>query len=257
MAGLPPKCVIASCTTERVGGGGICRLDSECTGGALCHPTYRQCVRACTSVAQCRRREPCTGSFCTRGCTTAATALASFGPGAILQRGHLRHHLPVRQRRPGRDQRLRVRLEPRGGRRARALRHLPDRRPALRRSRLRPGRRRRFDARSSCGPSPPAARAPAPRRSAPSPQALDRLPAGVHTSILVAQGTYAEQVVLTNGVELLRRLLRRLRAARHHPLPHLHRGQRAHRAPSRAAPSTPRASPSARSSPASPFAATT
>ena len=83
----PPKCVIASCTTERVGGGAVCRLDSECTGGAVCHPTYRQCVRSCTTNTQCRGNEQCTSGFCTRGCSTAADCTPSFGPSAICTSG--------------------------------------------------------------------------------------------------------------------------------------------------------------------------
>lgn len=82
-----PRCTIASCTTERVNGGGLCRLDSECTGGATCHPTYRQCVRACTTQAQCRMGESCTGGFCTLPCMTDGQCTASFGAGAVCTGG--------------------------------------------------------------------------------------------------------------------------------------------------------------------------
>lgn len=82
-----PGCAIVSCTTERVGGGGACRVDSECSGGATCHPTYRQCVRACTNSNTCSSGETCTGGFCTRTCTSDATCTAGFGAGARCTNG--------------------------------------------------------------------------------------------------------------------------------------------------------------------------
>jgi hypothetical protein len=84
--GMPPRCEIVRCTTRRIGGGGACRVDSECTGGSVCHPTYRQCVRACSTGMSCRGGETCTGGFCTRSCTTNADC-NSFGAGAVCTNG--------------------------------------------------------------------------------------------------------------------------------------------------------------------------
>lgn len=77
--GLPPACAIVSCTTETVAGGGACRLDSECTGGRTCHPTYRQCVKACTTPGDCGAGQQCAGGFCTRTCASDADCTGTFG----------------------------------------------------------------------------------------------------------------------------------------------------------------------------------
>ncbi|MEW5742034.1 MAG: DUF1565 domain-containing protein, partial [Myxococcota bacterium] len=78
-AGTVPACAIVSCTTERVPGGGACRLDGECTGGRVCHPTYRQCVRPCAGPADCLSGQTCSNNFCTRTCSSDGECVANFG----------------------------------------------------------------------------------------------------------------------------------------------------------------------------------
>lgn len=77
--GMPPACAIVQCTTETVPGGGGCRLDGECTGGRSCHPTYRQCVKVCTGPAACQAGQSCVNNFCTRSCSSDAQCVTAFG----------------------------------------------------------------------------------------------------------------------------------------------------------------------------------
>jgi hypothetical protein len=72
-------CGIAQCTTETISGGGSCRLDSECSGGRTCHPSYHQCVRTCASAAGCNINEQCTDGLCTRGCNTDSDCIGAYG----------------------------------------------------------------------------------------------------------------------------------------------------------------------------------
>ena len=75
-----PGCVIARCTTETVGGGGTCRLDSDCSNGRTCHPEFRQCVRACSMTAPCGSGETCADNgFCTRACNTDTDCTSAYG----------------------------------------------------------------------------------------------------------------------------------------------------------------------------------
>lgn len=82
-----PACAIVSCTTERIGGGGACRTDADCTASAVCHPTYRQCVRACSAPGNCSVGESCTNGFCTRTCANDTACVGAFGPGARCTNG--------------------------------------------------------------------------------------------------------------------------------------------------------------------------
>ncbi len=199
--GIPPKCAIASCTTERVGGGGACRVDSECTGGAICHPTYRQCVRACSTTQPCRTGETCDTGFCTRTCTSASDCTASFGPNSACTLGTCSlsyqfvnadldetNGCECASTTSAVDEPERYATYPTAG--------LPyvdrdcDRVDGV-------AARSLFvwaQSTSSLG-----------TRAAPFRTIAEALAAfrpAVHTSILVAQGTYAEQVVLTDGVQL-------------------------------------------------------
>ncbi len=197
----PPKCVIASCTTERVGGGAICRTDSECTGGAVCHPTYRQCTRACTTTANCRGGEQCTNNFCTRTCTTASDCTASFGPNAICTNGSCGITYQFVNADLDETNGCECASNP-------AVTDEPERFTTYPTAGL-PYVDRDCDqvdgvaARSlfvwAQSPSSLGTRA-APFRTIA--EAITAFRPATHTSILVAQGTYAEQVVLTNGVQL-------------------------------------------------------
>jgi hypothetical protein len=76
---MAPGCAIVSCTTETVAGGGACRVDADCGAGRTCHPTYRQCVRACTGAAGCAPTESCQGGFCARACAQDQDCVAALG----------------------------------------------------------------------------------------------------------------------------------------------------------------------------------
>ena len=85
--GMPPACAIVQCTTETVGGGGACRLDGECTGGRVCHPTYRQCVKACAVASECGVGQTCVNNFCTRACSTDSECTSAFGSPSACTNG--------------------------------------------------------------------------------------------------------------------------------------------------------------------------
>ena len=75
-------CRIVSCTSQSVAGGGLCRIDSECTGGKTCSPIFHQCVRACTVPTDCTGGESCSGGFCARACGTTADCTTALGAGS-------------------------------------------------------------------------------------------------------------------------------------------------------------------------------
>lgn len=201
VAGGPPKCVIASCTSERVGGGGICRFDSECAPGASCHPTFRQCVRACTTASQCRSGELCQGGFCTRSCSAAADCATSFGNGAFCSEGTCGITYQFNNADLDETNGCECASNP-------AVIDEPERFPVYPTAGV-PYVDRDCDqvdgvaARSlfvwAQSTSSQGTRA-APFRSIT--EAITAFRPGVHTSILVAQGTYDEQVILKSGVQL-------------------------------------------------------
>lgn len=196
-----PKCAIASCTSERIGGGGTCRLDSECTNGTTCHPTYRQCVKACTTVAQCGGGETCESGFCTRTCTTASDCTGSFGANATCTGGKCGVSYSF----------VNADKDETNGCECAANPSVVDE-PELFASYPTAGlpyvdrdcdqvdgvaARSLFvwaQSTSSLGTRT------APYRTIG--EAITAFRVGTHSSILVAQGTYAEQVVLTNGVQI-------------------------------------------------------
>lgn len=77
--GMAPACAIVSCTTETVPGGGACRVDGDCSGGRTCHPTYRQCVKACSGPSDCTGNETCQSGFCARACTQDSECVSALG----------------------------------------------------------------------------------------------------------------------------------------------------------------------------------
>lgn len=61
-------CTIVQCTTESVGGDGqACRTNAECASGT-CDPLYAVCVRPCSMG--CTGNTVCVGSFCSSRCTS-------------------------------------------------------------------------------------------------------------------------------------------------------------------------------------------
>jgi hypothetical protein len=73
-----PTCDIVACTVEAVAGGGACQRDVDCPAGRSCHTLYRQCVRTCTSPASCGG-SPCVDGYCTASCTSDAQCTSAFG----------------------------------------------------------------------------------------------------------------------------------------------------------------------------------
>ncbi len=77
-----PQCRIVQCTTTTVAGGGACRVDADCAGGRTCDPAFHQCVRACTATSPCGAGEQCSNGACTRACGTAAECTQAYGAGS-------------------------------------------------------------------------------------------------------------------------------------------------------------------------------
>jgi hypothetical protein len=199
--GQAPVCFIRACTTERVGGGGPCRIDSECGAGLTCDATYRQCVRRCTTNGECGAGNTCQGGTCTRMCSSSAECVSAFGQGAVCSQGTC----GITYQFVNADQEDTNGCECPSNP---AVVDEPDVYPAYPTAGL-PYVDRDCDnldgvERTSLfvwaqSPNALGTRA-APFRTIA--QALAAFRPGTHTAILVAQGTYVEQVVLTNGVAL-------------------------------------------------------
>jgi hypothetical protein len=84
--GSPPHCEIVACTEESVAGGGACQRDVDCGAGRACHPLYRQCVRSCTSDASCGG-QACVNGFCTIACASDAECVSGLGAPSTCQSG--------------------------------------------------------------------------------------------------------------------------------------------------------------------------
>ncbi|MCA2981255.1 MAG: hypothetical protein INH37_23520, partial [Myxococcaceae bacterium] len=74
-------CAIVACTTEPLfgasghttfvgGGAALCRVDADCPAGSVCDATQRVCVRPCS--AGCLPGTVCVGGVCARSCATTA-----------------------------------------------------------------------------------------------------------------------------------------------------------------------------------------
>ncbi len=76
-----PGCEIVACTTEAVPGGGACRVDADCGGARTCHSTYHQCVQRCATPVDCPADQTCVGgAFCAAAaCATDADCQAVHG----------------------------------------------------------------------------------------------------------------------------------------------------------------------------------
>ncbi len=72
-----PGCRIVQCTSDVLAGGRLCQLDSDCGGGQTCHPLFHQCVRACS--AGCAANEQCLAGACGVRCTNDAVCTAQYG----------------------------------------------------------------------------------------------------------------------------------------------------------------------------------
>ena len=84
--GNPPNCEIVGCTQESIPGGGACQVDADCGAGRTCHPLYQQCVRACATSADCGGGT-CSNGSCTAACTTDAQCEQAFGKPSTCTNG--------------------------------------------------------------------------------------------------------------------------------------------------------------------------
>ena len=85
--GAAPRCEIVACTQERIAGGGICQRDADCGAGRVCDPVYRQCVRACGSPSDCPAGQSCANGFCGTACAGNGTCQSTFGAGSTCVMG--------------------------------------------------------------------------------------------------------------------------------------------------------------------------
>jgi hypothetical protein len=72
-----PRCAIVACTTGSVPGGGACRVDADCGPGRTCQPGTFQCVKACG--AGCASGERCVGGLCAPTCSSDGQCQAALG----------------------------------------------------------------------------------------------------------------------------------------------------------------------------------
>jgi hypothetical protein len=84
-----PHCDIVACTTETVAGGGACQRDVDCPPGRACHTLYRQCVRTCTGSSSCGGN-PCVDGFCTIACASDNQCTSAFGAPSRCLDGYCR-----------------------------------------------------------------------------------------------------------------------------------------------------------------------
>ncbi len=70
-----PTCEIVACTSSTIPGGKLCQSNADC-GGGVCDPTFHQC--ACNGTT-CAAGEICSAGFCTRACMTGSTCSGAYG----------------------------------------------------------------------------------------------------------------------------------------------------------------------------------
>jgi hypothetical protein len=198
--GRPPSCAIVACTTERIPGGGACRLDSECTGGRTCHPIYRQCVRPCVSHSDCGAGQQCSNNVCTRTCMQDSDCVSAFGAPSSCLGGTCAVTYQF----------VNVDNEETNGCEcpAQSATDEPDLYPRYPQPGL-PYVDRNCDLVDGMAATSLYvwAQSPASQGTRAAPfrtisEALAAFRPGVHSAILVAQGTYVEQVVLKNGASV-------------------------------------------------------
>jgi hypothetical protein len=195
-----PSCKIVQCTSGVVAGGGLCRLDSECgSGNFACDPVLHQCVKACTAATPCGAGQQCVNNFCAAPCTGDAQCV-QFGVPSECVNGSC--SVTYQFSNPDTD-------DTNGCECASVnVVDVPE----------------TFDVWPSAGYAYPDrncdgvdgdaatslfvwAQSPVSEGTRTAPfrsiaEAVSRYQTGFHTAILVAQGTYAEQVQMKNGVAL-------------------------------------------------------
>jgi len=87
-----PDCVIGECVTAQVGGGTPCSSDADCAGdpaGPNCLPGFFQCGKACDNDFQCAAGA-CVDGWCSPACQSNGQCHSLFGQGAECVGGHCR-----------------------------------------------------------------------------------------------------------------------------------------------------------------------
>lgn len=195
-----PGCAIVACTSETVPGGGACRVDAECGQGRTCHPTYRQCVKGCGGPSDCGAGQTCENGFCALGCTTDQQCVSALGAPSTCAAGRCAVTYQF----------VNVDKEDTNGCECAAQSTTDE--PDLSAAWPTPGLP--YVDRNCDGVDGVAATSlyvwaqstsslgtrAAPYRTIS--EALSAFRVGVHSAILVAQGTYVEQVVLKNGASV-------------------------------------------------------
>jgi Protein of unknown function (DUF1565)/Putative metal-binding motif len=72
-----PGCAIVACTTDTVPGGGACRVDADCGPGRSCQAGTYQCVEPC--APGCAAGEQCVSGLCAPTCSGDAQCQALLG----------------------------------------------------------------------------------------------------------------------------------------------------------------------------------
>ncbi|MBI5480514.1 MAG: hypothetical protein HY906_16775, partial [Deltaproteobacteria bacterium] len=86
-ADAPPHCAIVACTQENIPGGRACQRDVECGTARVCHPLYHQCVRSCGTSVDCGGN-PCVDGHCTVACSTTTQCQNALGSPSTCQGGY-------------------------------------------------------------------------------------------------------------------------------------------------------------------------
>jgi len=73
-----PACAIGGCLSDDFASGASCRVDGDCAGG-VCDPVLLQCMRACSSPADCGGGQTCAGGLCATTCGGDGPCQAAFG----------------------------------------------------------------------------------------------------------------------------------------------------------------------------------
>lgn len=84
------RCEIVACTEESIPGGGFCRLETDCSSGWSCHPDYHQCLRSCTTAANCDFGQECEDGWCAEPCANNAECAFWAGSGSVCEAGYCR-----------------------------------------------------------------------------------------------------------------------------------------------------------------------